>query len=187
MTSSGGELAHLSIKCRCSCTITYQCTSPSPPHGGWSTHNSQSSSYSSGLTSSLPTGGDQVVVNEIPVLCYSCGHRVTTLYRNITPVAPITGEPYHVTTDPHLQQQTNMLRAAQATSIVLPPQTPVPGLARNGAVAGGPSSLPKLGPPRSTGSPEGLGPLDPVEEDSNFEEDPAQSPSARQGTIIPMY
>ena len=170
MTSIGSDLVHLSIKCRCSCTITYQCTSSSTP---WNTHNLQSSSYSSGSTTSPPTGGDPVVVNEIPVLCYSCGHRVTTLYRNTTPVGPLTRESmYHVRMDPHSHEQTNMLRAAQATSIVLPPQTPIPGPARNGAIAGGLSILPKL---------------DPVEEDSNFEEELAQSPSARPGTILPMY
>ena len=43
--------------------------------------------------------------------------------------------------------------------------TPVGGV-------GGLSTLPKL---------------DPVEDISNFEEDLAQSPSARPGTIIPMY
>ena len=165
MTSIGSDLVHLSIKCRCSCTITYQCTSSSTPH---STHNPQSSSYSSGLTTL-----DQVVVNEIPVLCYSCGRRVTTLYRNTTPVGPIARDSvYRVTMDAHSPPQTNMLRAAQATSIVLPPQTPIPGPVRNEAIAGGLSILPKL---------------DPVDEDSNLEEDLAQSPSARPGTIIPMY
>ena len=168
MTSIGSDLVHLSIKCRCSCTITYQCTSSSIPHGGWSTHNSQPSSYSSGPTTSNP-----LVVNEIPVLCYSCGHLVTTLYRNTTPMVPTTRESmYHVRMDPHPHEQTNMLRAAQATSIVLPPQTLIPGPARNSAIAGGLSVLPKL---------------DPVEEDSDVEEDLAQSPSARPGTILPMY
>jgi len=168
MTAIGSELVHLSIKCRCSCTITYQCTSPSTQ---WSAHNLQSSPYST-----VSTGSDQVVSNEIPVFCYSCGHRVTTLYRNTTPntaVGPITRESmYHVTMDTHPQPQTNILLAAQSRSLVLPPQTPIPGPARNSAIVTSSSGLPKL---------------DPIDDTVEFEEDLAQSPSARPGTIIPMY
>lgn len=162
MTAIGSDSVHLSIKCRCSCIITYQCTSASIP---WSSLSSGSSRDSS--------GSDLTTANEIPVFCYSCGHLVSKLYRN-TMRSTETGVSRELTPtvrmDIHPQQHLNGLLAAQVRSLVSPIQTQIPDLRI--ASTDSLSSLPKL---------------DPADDTLEFSDEHAQSPSARPGTILPMY
>jgi hypothetical protein len=113
---------------------------------------------------------DLAVNTEIPVFCYSCGSRVTTLYRDgingldTVSIGTIKREPMHSTSlDLHPQQQMNTFLAAQYNSKVPTPSQ------NFGAST---SLLPKLDSPGHQ-----------VE----FEDDVSESPSARTGTILPIF